>query len=123
MAMISSQWLRLWKFISPIALVLLLSVYYWTNTAFSNSAWTIKGGDNDSHRKLYHATKTKGQFIEEASAWDIDGPFNEVPLRDLCRIKAWQPGLVFKCDDAFGGIGNVRNIILTCIRYAIEAGG
>jgi hypothetical protein len=125
--MISPRWLRLSKFILPVVLVLLLSLYYWIDpklTAFSKTPWT-KGGDNDSghenNNKL--TTITKEQFIQNASAWEIDGPFNNIPLHDLCKSKEWQLGLVFKCDDAFGGIGNIRNIILTCIRYAIEAGG
>jgi hypothetical protein len=30
--------------------------------------------------------------------------------------------LVFVCDNNSGGIGNIRNFILTCLRYAIDAG-
>jgi hypothetical protein len=32
------------------------------------------------------------------------------------------PGLVFLCDNNSGGPGNIRNYMLTCLRYAIEAG-
>lgn len=31
-------------------------------------------------------------------------------------------GLVYICDNNSGGIGNIRNYIQTCLRYAIEAG-
>lgn len=33
-----------------------------------------------------------------------------------------QPGLVFMCDNNFGGIGNIRNFIFTCVRYEFDAG-
>ncbi|KAI0974301.1 hypothetical protein F4678DRAFT_422190 [Xylaria arbuscula] len=53
-------------------------------------------------------------------------PFIPWPLRRLCTEQvasnALVPGLVFLCDNNSGGPGNIRNYILTCIRYAIEAG-
>jgi hypothetical protein len=33
-----------------------------------------------------------------------------------------QPGLVFMCDNNSGGIDNIRNFILTWVRYAFDAG-
>jgi hypothetical protein len=44
------------------------------------------------------------------------------PLENLCKETEWVPGLTFVCDNNSGGIGNIRNFILTCIRYAIDAG-
>lgn len=133
MAAIPSQRLRLLRFILPIVLALLITFYYWPKlTAFSATSFTTKkrpDGQRASETEINgtsddeQATQSKHEFIQAASAWEIDGPFNDKPLRDLCMSKSWQPGLVFKCDDAFGGVGNIRNIILTCIRYAIEAGG
>ncbi|KAI0817635.1 hypothetical protein GGR55DRAFT_685218 [Xylaria sp. FL0064] len=53
-------------------------------------------------------------------------PFIAWPLRRLCTEQASSqalvPGLVFLCDNNSGGPGNIRNYILTCVRYAIEAG-
>ncbi|KAI0102865.1 hypothetical protein GGR51DRAFT_550158 [Nemania sp. FL0031] len=53
-------------------------------------------------------------------------PFISWPLQRLCTEQASSssliPGLVFLCDNNSGGPGNIRNYILTCIRYAIEAG-
>ncbi|KAI1299115.1 hypothetical protein F5Y03DRAFT_252296 [Xylaria venustula] len=53
-------------------------------------------------------------------------PFISWPLRRLCteqvEANAVVPGLVFLCDNNSGGPGNIRNYILTCVRYAIEAG-
>lgn len=52
-----------------------------------------------------------------------DAPFVAWPLARVCsENKRWTPGLVFICDNNSGGIGNIRNFILTCLRYAIEAG-
>jgi hypothetical protein len=63
------------------------------------------------------------EWIEIASKTDVDGPFNITPIREHCSKRAPTPGLVFTCNKANGGIGNVRNQLLGCIRYAIEAGG
>lgn len=54
---------------------------------------------------------------------DPDAPFIGWPLKRTCNeVEEWIEGVVFVCDNNFGGVGNVRNFILTCIRYAIEAG-
>jgi hypothetical protein len=53
-------------------------------------------------------------------------PFIAWPLQRLCteqaESKSLVPGLIFLCDNNSGGPGNIRNYILTCVRYAIEAG-
>lgn len=38
------------------------------------------------------------------------------PLRALCADKKWIPGLVMTCDNCHGGLGNVRNTFLACVR-------
>ncbi|ETS82955.1 hypothetical protein PFICI_04831 [Pestalotiopsis fici W106-1] len=53
---------------------------------------------------------------------DPDAPFVGWPLRRVCDETTWVDGLVYICDNNSGGIGNVRNYIQTCLRYAIEAG-
>lgn len=54
--------------------------------------------------------------------YNFEGEFIGWPLQRLCNETQWVPGLIFVCDNNSGGIGNIRNFILTCIRYAIEAG-
>ncbi|KAH8204377.1 hypothetical protein TruAng_001428 [Truncatella angustata] len=49
-------------------------------------------------------------------------PFIAWPLARVCAEATFVPGLVFICDNNSGGPGNIRNYILTCLRYAIEAG-
>lgn len=54
---------------------------------------------------------------------DPAAPFIGWPLRRACsEVSVWVKGVVWMCDNNWGGVGNVRNFILTCIRYAIEAG-
>lgn len=53
---------------------------------------------------------------------DPEAPFVGWPLARVCKETTWTPGLVFICNNNSGGIGNIRNYILTCLRYAIEAG-
>jgi hypothetical protein len=74
---------------------------------------------------IYKVTVTgrKRAFIQDVLQNEIDGPFDDSALAALCRTKTWMPGLIFKCEAPQGGIGNVRNVFLNCVRYAIEAGG
>lgn len=54
--------------------------------------------------------------------YDFNGQYIGWPLERVCNETRFQPGLVYICDNNSGGIGNIRNFILTCIRYAIDAG-
>ncbi|KAI5862058.1 hypothetical protein GGS23DRAFT_574328 [Durotheca rogersii] len=51
-----------------------------------------------------------------------DAPFVGWPLQRVCDEATWVKGLVYICDNNSGGIGNIRNYIHTCLRYALEAG-
>lgn len=62
-------------------------------------------------------------FIEEAMETEIDGSFNNRTIVELCKTRQWTDGLIVKCDAPEGGVANVRNVVLNCVRYAIEAGG
>jgi hypothetical protein len=53
---------------------------------------------------------------------DPEAPFVGWPLQRVCEETTWVEGLVYICDNNSGGIGNIRNYIQTCLRYAIEAG-
>ncbi|KAI1384948.1 uncharacterized protein F4822DRAFT_378407 [Hypoxylon trugodes] len=58
---------------------------------------------------------------------DIDlsnprAPFIAWPLRRVCAETTYIPGLTFICDNNSGGPGNIRNYILTCLRYALDGG-
>jgi hypothetical protein len=43
-------------------------------------------------------------------------------IKSICGETQWNHSVVFTCDKSVGGIGNLRNSILNCVRYAISAG-
>lgn len=51
-----------------------------------------------------------------------DAPFIAWPLARVCAEATATTAAVFVCDNNSGGIGNIRNFVLTCLRYAIAAG-
>lgn len=53
---------------------------------------------------------------------DPEAPFVAWPMRRLCDETKWIEGVVYLCDNNSGGIGNIRNFIQICLRYAISAG-
>ncbi len=81
------------------------------------------GYTNDYNPHLKIAVSGKAAFVESVLTTDIDGPFDNSPLVELCKSREWIPGLIFKCKAPQGGVGNVRNVFLNCVRYAIEVGG
>lgn len=62
-------------------------------------------------------------FIKDFLEHEVDGRFDGAAIQGLCASKKWTKGLLMGCDAAPGGIGEVRNAHLHCIRFAIEAGG
>ncbi|KAI0997875.1 hypothetical protein K3495_g10315 [Podosphaera aphanis] len=50
-------------------------------------------------------------------------PVDSLALQDICSSTAWNESLIFTCNNNFGGVANVRNNILNCVRYTIAAGG
>ncbi|KAK0378428.1 hypothetical protein CLIM01_04203 [Colletotrichum limetticola] len=54
-------------------------------------------------------------------------PVNSDVIRGVCDRTEWDAGkamqVVFTCDNNVGGIGNIRNSILNCVRYTMLAGG
>lgn len=65
----------------------------------------------------------KEQFIQAILDNEIDGDFDPKAMRKVCARKKWNDRLIFVCGAPQGGLGNIRNVFLTCVRYAIEAGG
>lgn len=49
-------------------------------------------------------------------------PVNEESIKSVCRQTQWNESLVFTCNESFGGIGNIRNSVLLCVRFAMQAG-
>jgi hypothetical protein len=62
-----------------------------------------------------------GQSSPVPDAFDL-APINSESIKSVCGDTRWNESLVFTCDESVGGIGNIRNSILNCVRYAISAG-
>lgn len=65
-----------------------------------------------------------GQPPEEVQHDDLFSipPVNEESIKSVCRATQWNESLVFTCNESFGGIGNIRNSVLLCVRFAMQAG-
>lgn len=79
-------------------------------------------GGVDGLRNIPRIADTTTHGTQQTDLSLPDAPFASWPLARLCREAAWTPGLVFACNNNSGGIGNIRNFVLTCLRYAIAAG-
>jgi len=49
-------------------------------------------------------------------------PVDSPAIKSVCGDTQWNSSIVFTCDNSVGGIGNIRNSILNCVRYTISAG-
>ncbi|KAK1987558.1 hypothetical protein LZ30DRAFT_745631 [Colletotrichum cereale] len=61
-------------------------------------------------------------FIRQAMSVEFPAPIDYEPIRQTCSRTQFRPGLLFTCEGQHGGVGMVRNQILRCVRYAINAG-
>lgn len=50
-------------------------------------------------------------------------PLISQAIQDVCAKTTWNSGVVFLCEWNTGGVAEVRNSILNCVRYAMIAGG
>lgn len=64
----------------------------------------------------------KTVFVDDFLRLEVDGEFNGSAIEALCSNKTWTPGMVLTCEAVPGGLGDVKNGILNCIRTAIEMG-
>ncbi|CAK7271874.1 hypothetical protein SEPCBS119000_004830 [Sporothrix epigloea] len=65
---------------------------------------------------------TKEEYIDAVLRNPVEGTLDLAPIRAKCDSVVFQPGLIWHCELVNGGIGNVGNMWLNCVRYAIEAG-
>ncbi|KAI1147515.1 hypothetical protein F4825DRAFT_147176 [Nemania diffusa] len=94
----------------------------WYHQLFSASSQTPRPTTNTNTQTIISPSdNTPPGDLSSARA-----PFVSWPLQRLCTEQvdsgSLVPGLVFLCDNNSGGPGNIRNYILTCLRYAIDAG-
>lgn len=80
---------------------------------------------DDLLHKVYQKVKfgQKQVFINTVTQTTIDGLFDNSAIKNLCASRNWTEGLIAQCGTPQGGVSNVRNVFLNCVRYAMEAGG
>ncbi|KAH7319421.1 hypothetical protein BKA65DRAFT_101762 [Rhexocercosporidium sp. MPI-PUGE-AT-0058] len=50
-------------------------------------------------------------------------PLNSPAIKKLCASTQWNTSVVFTCQAPSGGVAEVRNSLLGCVRFAMAAGG
>ncbi|RDW69780.1 hypothetical protein BP6252_08800 [Coleophoma cylindrospora] len=68
-----------------------------------------------------HGSKTTSG-VSAPDIFDF-APIQSESIKSICSATEWNTSVVFTCDNSVGGVGNIRNSILNCVRYAISAGG
>jgi hypothetical protein len=84
--------------------------------------WNTYANTPQSQEELLVAAAWEDRPVESLPSTIEYGPVNSQAIRDVCARSHWNDSLVFTCDNAAGNLAQVRNSILTCVRYAIEAG-
>jgi hypothetical protein len=49
-------------------------------------------------------------------------PIESEAIKNVCANTVWNSTIVFTCDNSVGDVADIRNSILSCVRYAISAG-
>ncbi|KAI0459319.1 hypothetical protein F5B21DRAFT_511428 [Xylaria acuta] len=102
-----------------------LFVIWYSRVSNASSQTSSPTTDTNTHTLASHPNTSPGN-TPSTDLSSARAPFISWPLRRLCKEQVDSnsvvPGLVFLCDNNSGGPGNIRNYILTCVRYAIEAG-
>ncbi|KAH8600234.1 hypothetical protein B0O99DRAFT_536811 [Bisporella sp. PMI_857] len=70
---------------------------------------------------LFHDPISEEEFISTLYQATIDD-FNPAPISTYCAHENWNTSVVINCDRIFGGIGNTRQRILTCLRHGMKSG-
>jgi hypothetical protein len=110
--------LRFWKlFVYTTCFLFLLTAFavYTRSKSILSTTTTAFG--------LARADISKDEFIAALLREPVEGLLDPDPIRKKCDETKFQEGLVWHCAAVVGGIGNVANMLLNCVRYAIEAGG
>jgi hypothetical protein len=88
--------------------------------------WTLYHYTNASYRTAtiplaISPSPPLSSALSETDIFDFPALDSEA-FRTLCSKTEWNPNLIFTCNDSGGGVGNLRNSILNCVRYTIAAG-
>lgn len=97
--------------------VVLLLIFGWLgglSTGVANLSMPFAGTSSpNGQTRLFE----DALFEIEGEEWD--GQY----VQQICEdVEEWRPGFYFQCIHNTGGFGNLKNYVLTCLRYAIESG-
>ena len=111
----TARLVRIAKYLAPALLLL-----YFLSDLEENQV-------RDRYSEVLRSFKNeKKLFVSDLLENEVDGRFEGAELARLCTDKEWRPedeGLILTCAPMPGGIGEVKNGLLHCIRFAIEIGG
>jgi hypothetical protein len=110
--------LRFWKLFAYTAGVLFVLTAFAVYTRSSSILSTTSPASG-----LFRTDISRVEFIAAVLREPVEGLLDTDPIRKKCNETKFQEGLVWHCAAVVGGIGNVANMLLNCVRYAIEAGG
>ncbi|TVY88382.1 hypothetical protein LAWI1_G003874 [Lachnellula willkommii] len=97
------------------ALSALVILWLWVALDRPYNLSSLASWDTYSNQPIF------GQPRETMDAFDFPALESE-SIKSICDATQWNESVVFTCDESPGGVGNVRNSILNCVRYAISAG-
>ncbi|OBT50601.1 hypothetical protein VE04_09135 [Pseudogymnoascus sp. 24MN13] len=102
---------------------------------FCASYWQWSGGEQVRLTPSFHdadvagagkgGVLTKPGTTKELSPDEIVlAEYDEAPIREMCANSSWADSrnVVVNCESRVGGVGNVRQEFLVCVRQAIEIG-
>ncbi|KAI0136299.1 hypothetical protein BJ170DRAFT_6202 [Xylariales sp. AK1849] len=86
--------------------------------------WSLSylGFSTNYRRVLRQFKGEKARFVADFLDNEVGDSFDGTSIATLCAQRTWTKGLIFNCAASPGGIGEVRNAHLNCIRFAMEAG-
>lgn len=78
----------------------------------------------DGAARILTLTAPAGEPVRPTTSSNITSlqHLGQEAINAVCNQTAWNESLVFTCNESYGGIGNIRNSVLHCVRYAIQAG-
>lgn len=74
---------------------------------------------SDHESPLFFSSTSRSNVVD---LFDFE-PADSEAIRKVCQRTKWNENLIFTCDKSGGGVGNLRNSVLNCVRYAIHGGG
>lgn len=111
----ASKLFHIIKYLTVVGLLIFLVPYL--NDPRARDAYTDVLRSFQDEKKL---------FLADFLAHELDGPFEGTELAKLCANRTWFPenkAVILTCEAVPGGLGEVKNGHLSCIRFAIEIGG